>query len=171
MKLLATKYLNDSLILRCWREHAIGSSMWRTLFKRTGVPSQLDVLRSGSPEASSTKESLARLSTSLDTSQSRLSVRNSNLQRAWLALASDLKSRLRRGERPALLAGHVLTQVFEKPSLRTRVSFEAAVAHTAVEMATDINDPVFARAMAERLDGLYRSWAATPRTAEAGAGR
>ena len=44
-----------------------------------------------------------------------------------LALASDLKSRLRRGERPALLAGHVLTQVFEKPSLRTRLSFDAAM--------------------------------------------
>ncbi len=28
-----------------------------------------------------------------------------------------------------------------------------------VEMATDINDPAFARAMAERLDELYRSWA------------
>ena len=27
-----------------------------------------------------------------------------------------------------------------------------------VEMATDINDPAFARAMAERLDELYRSW-------------
>jgi uncharacterized protein (UPF0261 family) len=35
-----------------------------------------------------------------------------------------------------------------------------------VEMATDINDPAFARAMAERLDQLYRAWsgakAATP---------
>jgi uncharacterized protein (UPF0261 family) len=29
-----------------------------------------------------------------------------------------------------------------------------------VEMATDINDPAFATAMAERLDELYRSWAA-----------
>ena len=29
-----------------------------------------------------------------------------------------------------------------------------------VEMATDINDPAFARAMAERLDDLYRRWAA-----------
>ncbi|RLS56008.1 MAG: ornithine carbamoyltransferase [Planctomycetota bacterium] len=47
--------------------------------------------------------------------------------REILALARDLKSRLRRGERPALLAGQVLTQVFEKPSLRTRLSFEAAM--------------------------------------------
>jgi uncharacterized protein (UPF0261 family) len=40
-----------------------------------------------------------------------------------------------------------------------------------VEMATHINDPAFARAMGERLDELYRSWVATPRTAEAGGGR
>jgi len=33
-----------------------------------------------------------------------------------------------------------------------------------VEMATDINDPAFARAMAERLDDLYGSWAATVAT-------
>jgi uncharacterized protein (UPF0261 family) len=36
-----------------------------------------------------------------------------------------------------------------------------------VEMATDINDPAFARAMAERLDELYRSWAG-PRAAPTG---
>jgi ornithine carbamoyltransferase len=39
-----------------------------------------------------------------------------------------LKSQLKSGERPALLQGHVLTQIFEKPSLRTRVSFESAMA-------------------------------------------
>jgi ornithine carbamoyltransferase len=44
-----------------------------------------------------------------------------------LTLARELKTQLRRGERPALLAGHVLTQVFEKPSLRTRLSFDAAM--------------------------------------------
>ncbi len=47
--------------------------------------------------------------------------------REILTLARELKSRLRRGERPQLLAGHVLTQVFEKPSLRTRLSFDAAM--------------------------------------------
>ena len=47
--------------------------------------------------------------------------------REILTLARDLKSRIRRGERPPLLAGHVLTQVFEKPSLRTRLSFDAAM--------------------------------------------
>ncbi len=39
-----------------------------------------------------------------------------------------------------------------------------------VEMATDINDPAFARAMAERLDDLYRSWAASSLAVVAGGG-
>ncbi|HET6325484.1 MAG TPA: ornithine carbamoyltransferase [Planctomycetaceae bacterium] len=43
-----------------------------------------------------------------------------------LAISADLKARLARGDRPPLLQGHVLTLVFEKPSLRTRNSFEAA---------------------------------------------
>lgn len=43
------------------------------------------------------------------------------------ALARELKDRWAAGDRPPLLAGRVLTQVFEKPSLRTRVSFEAAM--------------------------------------------
>ncbi len=43
--------------------------------------------------------------------------------------ATELKARLQKGERPSLLPGRVLTQVFEKPSLRTRVSFEAAIIH------------------------------------------
>lgn len=34
-----------------------------------------------------------------------------------------------------------------------------------VELATDINDPAFGRAMAERLDELYRSWAGSSRGA------
>jgi len=42
-------------------------------------------------------------------------------------LATALKSRWQRGERPQLLTGRILTQVFEKPSLRTRVSFESAM--------------------------------------------
>ncbi|HUG93091.1 MAG TPA: ornithine carbamoyltransferase [Planctomycetaceae bacterium] len=44
-------------------------------------------------------------------------------------VSADLKAKQRRGERPALLAGRVLALLFEKPSLRTRVSFEAAMAH------------------------------------------
>jgi uncharacterized protein (UPF0261 family) len=37
-----------------------------------------------------------------------------------------------------------------------------------VEMATDINDPAFAKAMAERLDELYASWAAAGATQPGG---
>lgn len=45
-----------------------------------------------------------------------------------LALANDLKRKAKFGERPPLLAGKMLAQVYDKPSLRTRVSFEAAMA-------------------------------------------
>ncbi|QDU40648.1 Ornithine carbamoyltransferase [Maioricimonas rarisocia] len=41
--------------------------------------------------------------------------------------SARLKQGLRDGERPPLLAGRVVTQLFEKPSLRTRLSFEAGV--------------------------------------------
>ncbi|MBY0229729.1 MAG: ornithine carbamoyltransferase [Gemmataceae bacterium] len=47
--------------------------------------------------------------------------------RHLLAEASRLKADLAVGKRPRLLAGHVLGLVFEKPSLRTRASFEAAM--------------------------------------------
>ncbi len=43
--------------------------------------------------------------------------------------AARLKADSRRGIRPPLLAGRVLGMIFEKPSLRTRASFEAAMAH------------------------------------------
>src|SRR5262245_3562880 len=42
--------------------------------------------------------------------------------------AIRLKAGHQRGERPPILAGHVLGLVFEKQSLRTRASFEAAMA-------------------------------------------
>jgi len=45
-----------------------------------------------------------------------------------LRLAKEVKARCRQGERPRLLGQRVMTLVFEKPSLRTRVSFEAAIA-------------------------------------------
>ena len=47
--------------------------------------------------------------------------------REILARAAELKEFWRSGKREALLQGRVMTQVFEKPSLRTRVSFEAAM--------------------------------------------
>ncbi len=42
--------------------------------------------------------------------------------------AARLKADTLRGVRPPLLAGRVLGMIFEKPSLRTRASFEAAMA-------------------------------------------
>lgn len=42
-------------------------------------------------------------------------------------LARSLKARLKSGERPQILSGYVMTQIFEKPSLRTRLSFDAAM--------------------------------------------
>ena len=46
-----------------------------------------------------------------------------------LALAAELKDQLQRGVRTPLLSHRVLGLVFSKPSLRTRVSFEAGIAH------------------------------------------
>lgn len=44
-----------------------------------------------------------------------------------LKTATALKQLLKRGERPAILAGQTLALLFEKPSLRTRVSFQAGM--------------------------------------------
>ncbi len=43
------------------------------------------------------------------------------------AITEDLKSKYDRGLREALLPGRVMALLFEKPSLRTRVSFEAGM--------------------------------------------
>ncbi len=47
--------------------------------------------------------------------------------RGLLGFAQDLKARAAAGDRPPLLAGKALAMVFEKPSLRTRVSFEVGM--------------------------------------------
>jgi ornithine carbamoyltransferase len=47
--------------------------------------------------------------------------------KSLLTDARDLKAALSRGQRPPILAGRVLGMIFEKPSLRTRASFEAAM--------------------------------------------
>ncbi len=44
-----------------------------------------------------------------------------------LEYATELKRRAKAGERPPLLAGKVLAMIFEKPSLRTRVTFEVGM--------------------------------------------
>lgn len=44
-----------------------------------------------------------------------------------LTLSEQVKAMLADGRRPAWLARHVLALLFEKPSLRTRVSFEAGI--------------------------------------------
>lgn len=46
-----------------------------------------------------------------------------------LAIAGDLKAKYEQGLREPLLPGRVMALIFEKPSLRTRVSFEAGMAH------------------------------------------
>ena len=46
-----------------------------------------------------------------------------------LAIAGDLKAKFKQGLREPLLPGRVMALIFEKQSLRTRVSFEAGMAH------------------------------------------
>jgi ornithine carbamoyltransferase len=48
---------------------------------------------------------------------------------AIFAVSRDLEDKFAAGRRDALLPGRVLALVFEKPSLRTRVSFQAAMTH------------------------------------------
>lgn len=48
---------------------------------------------------------------------------------AIFAISRDLQDKYEAGRRDALLPGRVLALVFEKPSLRTRVSFETAMTH------------------------------------------
>jgi ornithine carbamoyltransferase len=45
------------------------------------------------------------------------------------AITEDLKTKFRAGLREALLPGRIIALLFEKPSLRTRVSFQAAITH------------------------------------------
>ncbi len=47
----------------------------------------------------------------------------------WLALARDLKAERQAGGNKPILKGKTLGMIFQKPSLRTRVSFEMGMAH------------------------------------------
>jgi ornithine carbamoyltransferase len=49
--------------------------------------------------------------------------------RRIFTISLELKESLQRGQRDPLLRGYTLALLFEKPSLRTRVSFEVAMAH------------------------------------------
>lgn len=49
--------------------------------------------------------------------------------RRIFTISLELKESLQRGQRDPLLKGYTLALLFEKPSLRTRVSFEVAMAH------------------------------------------
>jgi ornithine carbamoyltransferase len=55
-------------------------------------------------------------------------VTSDEIQRIF-ALTADLKAKLEKGIREPILPGRVMALMFEKPSLRTRVSFEAGMAH------------------------------------------
>lgn len=55
-------------------------------------------------------------------------VTSDEIQRIF-ALTEDLKAKLEKGIREPILPGRVMALMFEKPSLRTRVSFEAGMAH------------------------------------------
>src|SRR5262249_41683100 len=81
-----------------------------------------------------------------------------------LSEAARLKAELKKGHRPPLLAGRVLGLVFEKPSLRTRVSFEAAMAQlggssvflSSTDGAIGVRETVadFARTMSGYVDAV-----------------
>ena len=82
-------------------------------------------------------------------------------------ISAELKSELLRGVRRPSLSGHVLGLLFEKPSLRTRVSFEAAISHLggySMFLGADVGwgsrEPVpdFARVISQYVDvGVCRA--------------
>lgn len=84
--------------------------------------------------------------------------------RTLLDLALDLKRRGKGGLRAPRLAGRLLGMVFDKPSMRTRISFEAAMAHlggstvymTGKDVGMGVREPLpdFARVVSEYVDAL-----------------
>jgi ornithine carbamoyltransferase len=84
--------------------------------------------------------------------------------RALIDRAIQLKRAEHQGGRPPLLSGRTLGLIFEKPSLRTRVSFEAAIARLGgnaiflrgedVGLGTRESVVDFARVIGQYVDGL-----------------
>lgn len=82
--------------------------------------------------------------------------------KSLLAEAARLKADLKRGLRPPLLASRVLGLIFEKPSLRTRASFEAGMAQMGgssvffSDGAMGTREPIadFARTLSGYVDGV-----------------
>ncbi|OHB69269.1 MAG: ornithine carbamoyltransferase [Planctomycetes bacterium RBG_13_63_9] len=77
------------------------------------------------------------------------------------SITEDLKTKYTKGIREALLPGRVMAMLFEKPSLRTRVSFEAGMTHlggTALFLGTEVgfgkreSIADFGRVLAELVD-------------------
>ena len=69
-----------------------------------------------------------------------LELSTADIERVF-AVTKDLKDQWDSGVREPLLAGRTMAMLFEKPSLRTRVSFEAAMAHlggTSLFLGTDV---------------------------------
>ena len=83
---------------------------------------------------------------------------------AVFAISKDLETKYEAGLREPLFPGRVLGMVFEKPSLRTRVSFEAAMVHlggAAVFLGDDAGFSTsresiadFGRVLSEYVDGI-----------------
>src|SRR5215218_7093732 len=89
-----------------------------------------------------------------------LDVSAAEVQRIF-SLTEDLKTKFLDGKREALLPGRVLALLFEKQSLRTRVSFEAGMTHlggSSLMLGDDAgfgkreSIPDFARVLSEMVD-------------------
>ena len=88
---------------------------------------------------------------------------------AIFSISDDLKVKFRQGVREPLLPGRTLALLFEKPSLRTRVSFETAIVHLGgASIFLDANsgfgkrEPIadFGRVLSEYVDAVaVRSFA------------
>ncbi len=79
------------------------------------------------------------------------------------AITSDLKAKYSQGIRESILPGRVIGMVFEKPSLRTRVSFEAGMVQLgggSLFLGSDTgfghreSTPDFARVLSQYVDGI-----------------